>query len=296
MVASFEQFWASPLSVPVEELYDGIGLMQKHVEVGDAEVQDVYKGLHAYAAAPENFAPEVRAAIEATPQAFPQLSAQAVWGKVEFISDVPGKNDNKFTLGGGGLTTAALARLVEAAKETITIQSPYLVASDAAIDLFRRAVARGVRVRINTNSLASTDNLMAFSGYRSQRKHLLQLGFEITEFQPEPVAQRELLARLAAAHKTKPVAALHAKTMVVDHRVVYIGTFNFDPRSENLNTEAGAIIHDAKLAQSVEQAIALDMQPGNSWNAAKDDPDSHASFGKRSKVRLWQILPIKPLL
>jgi cardiolipin synthase C len=296
MGPSFEQFWASPLSVPVEQLYDGIGLMQKHVEVGDAEVQEVYRGLHAYAAAPENFAPEVRAAIEATPQAFLRLGAQTVWGKVEFISDLPGKNDNKFSLGGGGLTTAALARLVEGANETITIQSPYLVASDAAIELFHRAIARGVRVRINTNSLASTDNLMAFSGYRSQRKRLLELGFEITEFQPEPAAQRELLAHLAAAHKTKPVAALHAKTLVVDHQVVFIGTFNFDPRSENLNTEAGAIIHDARLASAVEQAIAVDMQAGNSWDAAKDDPDSHASFGKRSKVRLWQILPIKPLL
>jgi putative cardiolipin synthase len=296
VAASFEQFWASPLSVPVEELYDGLGLMQKHVEVGDAEVQEVYRALHAYAAAPENFAPEVRAAIEATPQAFPRLGAQTVWSKVEFISDLPGKNDNSFSLGGGGLTTAALAKLVDTAKQTITIQSPYLVVSDAALALFHRAVKRGVRVRINTNSLASTDNLMAFSGYRSQRKLLLKLGFEIHEWQPEPLAQRALLTRLAATHKTKPIAALHAKTMVVDQRVVYIGTFNFDPRSENLNTEAGAIIHDAKLAQTVEQAIALDMQPGNSWDAAKDDPDSHASFGKRNKVRLWQLLPIKPLL
>jgi cardiolipin synthase C len=46
----------------------------------------------------------------------------------------------------------------------------------------------------------------------------------------------------------------------------------------------------------VERAIELDMQPGNSWDAAKDDPDSHASFGKRGKVRLWQLLPLEPLL
>lgn len=294
--ASFEQFWASPLSVPVETLYDGLGLMQKHVEVDDAEVQDIYRYLRTYAAAPENFAPEVRTAIATTPEAFPRLSSQTVWSDVEFISDVPGKNDKTFSLGGGGLTTAALAHLVETAQASITIQSPYLVMSGAAIELFRRAVDRGVRVRINTNSLASTDNLMAFSGYRNQRTRLLQLGIEISEFQPEPVAQHEVLARLAAANKTKPIAALHAKTMVIDHRVVYIGTFNFDPRSANLNTEAGAIIHDARLAQAVEQAIAIDMQPGNSWDAAKDDPDSHASFGKRSKVRMWQLLPIKPLL
>jgi putative cardiolipin synthase len=296
VAASFELFWASPLSVPVEELYDGLGLMQKHVEVDDAEVQKVYRQLHAYAAVPANFAPEVRAAVEATPEAFPRLGAQTVWGRVEFISDAPGKNDNSFSLGGGGLATAALARLVEAAKETITIQSPYLVVSDAAVDLFRRAMSRGVRVRINTNSLASTDNLMAFSGYRSQRRRLLRLGFEIREFKPEPAAQSALLARLAAAHKTKPIVALHAKTMVIDRRVLYIGTFNFDPRSENLNTEAGAVIHDTQLARAVERAIELDMQPGNSWDAAKDDPDSHASFGKRSKVRLWQLLPLKPLL
>ena len=296
IAASFEQFWASPLSVPVEQLYDGVGLMQKHVEVGDAQVQEIYRQLHAYAAAPANFAPEVRAAIDATPEAFPRLTAQTVWGRVEFISDRPGKNDNSFSLGGGGLTTAALARLVDAAMESVTIQSPYLVASDAAIELFRRARARGVKVRINTNSLASTDNLMAFSGYRSQRKQLLELGFQIHEFQPEPAAQSALLAHLAAASKTQPIFGLHAKTMVVDHRVLYIGTFNFDPRSANLNTEAGAIIYDAQLARAVEQAIALDMQSGNSWDAAKDDPDSHASFGKRSKVRLWQLLPIKPLL
>jgi putative cardiolipin synthase len=281
VAASFELFWSSPLSVPVEQLYDGLGLMQKHVEVTDAEVQDIYRWLRAYAGAPENFAPEVRAAIAATPEAFPRLSAQTVWSKVEFVSDLPGKNDNSFSLGGGGLTTLALARLLDGAKESLTIQSPYLVASDTAIELLRRARARGVKVRINTNSLASTDNLMAFSGYRNQRKNLLKLGLEITEWQPKP---------------TRPISALHAKTMVVDHRVLYIGTFNFDPRSENLNTEAGAIIHDAQLARAVEQSIAIDMQPGNSWDAAKDDPDSHASFGKRSKVRLWQLLPLKPLL
>jgi cardiolipin synthase C len=296
VAGSFELFWASPLSVPVEMLYDGAGLMQKHVVVDDAQVQQVYRELHAYAAAPENFAPEVRAAIEAAPQAFPRLGAQAVWGRVDFISDLPGKNEQTFRLGGGGLATATLARLVEGARESLTIQSPYLVLSDAAIDLFSRAVARGVRVRINTNSLASTDNLMAFSGYRSQRAALLKLGFDIREFQPEPAARRELLARLAATHQTRPVFALHAKTLVVDHRVAFIGTFNLDPRSENLNTEAGAIIHDATLAQAVEHAMAADMQPGNSWDAARDDPDSHASFGKRSKAWLWQLLPITPLL
>ncbi len=296
MQASFENFWASELSAKVEELYDGLGLLQKNVRVKDDEIKKIYRELHAYANSPENFAPEVRAAVEAAPTAFARLTQQLVWGKVEFISDRPGKNENRVRLGGGGLTAAALARLVEGARDRIVIQSPYLVLSDRAMDLFRQIKARGVRVRINTNSLASTDNLPAFSGYRNQRDKLLEMGLEIFEYKPDPEVQRWLMQHSAAAKDKPPVFALHAKTMVVDSRIVYIGTFNFDPRSENLNTEVGVIIHNEALARAVEGAIETDMRPANSWNAASDLPDRHVPFAKRSKVRLLQLLPIKPLL
>ena len=296
MRASFERFWDSPLSVPVEELYDGLGLMQKRVTLTDAEVQQVYRELHAYAGAPENFAPEVRAAIDAMPRAFPALAAQIAWGPVEFISDTPGKNGQRLGLGGGGLTSAALARLVDDAREEVVIQSPYLVLSDAAMELFGRARARGVRVRISTNSLASTDNLQAFSGYRSQRRRLLKMGLEIREYRPDPAVQREVMQRYAALKDEAPVFALHAKTLVVDSQVAYIGTYNLDPRSENLNTEVGVVVHDAALARAVRATIETDMAPANSWNPATDDPDQYVSLAKRSKVRFWQLMPIKPLL
>lgn len=67
---AFNQFWASPLSAPVEALYDGLGIIQKHVSVKDAEIQKIYANLHAYAENPENFSPENRKAILETPQAF----------------------------------------------------------------------------------------------------------------------------------------------------------------------------------------------------------------------------------
>lgn len=293
---NFEGFWRSTLSVKVEDLYDGIGLMQSNVSVSTQEIRQIYSDLHKYAKSPENFAPEVRAAIAATPAAFARLSGQMTWGKVEFISDRPGKNDNKVRLGGGGQTTAELARLIMGAKQGITIQSPYLVLSDEAIDLFRQTVARGIKVRINTNSLASTDNLPAFSGYRNQRDRLLKMGLQIYEYKPDPDVQRKLMQRTVATTRKAPVFALHAKTLVIDSKTVYIGTFNFDPRSENLNTEVGAIIHDEKLARAVEHAIETDMAPGNSWNAARDNPDQYVSLAKRSKARLYQLLPIKPLL
>ncbi|OQX17125.1 MAG: phospholipase D family protein [Desulfobulbaceae bacterium A2] len=296
MGESFNNFWNSELSVPVETLYDGLGLMQKNVRVTAEEVANIYRDLHDYAKMPENFAPEVVSAISRVPHAFPHLAGQVVWGRVDFISDVPGKNANRFRLGGGGLSTAALANLVDSAEKNIVIQSPYLVLSEEAVALFKSAIGRGVRVRINTNSLASSDNLQASSGYRNQRDALLALGMNLYEYKPDPETRNTLL-KSALTDKIKlPAFALHAKTMVVDSKIVYVGTYNLDPRSENLNTEVGVIMHSDALACAVEAAIETDMLPANSWNAATDDPDQFVSFGKRSKVRFWQLLPIKPLL
>ena len=296
MQSHFETFWASGLSVPVETLYDGLGLMQMNVRVDDDQVKRVYRELHEYERSPQNFDAEIRLAIEATPSSLERLAQQMRWTEVEFISDKPGKNDNRSQLCGGGQTSAALARLLQGAQQRVVIQSPYLVPSADAVALLRQVRERGVAVRISTNSLASTDNLPAFSGYRNLREQLLAMGLQIHEYRPAPQVQQQLVLRLSAASRSAPVFALHAKTMVVDGKTVYIGTFNFDPRSENLNTEVGVIIHDEALARAVEAAIETDMAPGNSWNAATDDPDQHASQAKRSKVRVYQALPIKPVL
>lgn len=84
--------------------------------------------------------------------------------------------------------------------------------------------------------------------------------------------------------------------MVVDKKTVYIGTFNFDQRSQNLNTEVGVIVQNENLAKNVQSAIETDMQTENSWNAATVNPDQYVSSAKRSKVLLLQLTPIKPLL
>ena len=294
--ASFERFWTSPLTVPVEERYDGIGLMKKNVKVTSREVQEVYQELNRYAADDANFSPAIRATIEAIPKKFPDIARQLRWTTARFLSDTPGKNDSRFSLEGGGRTTAALAAVLQSAQQEVLIESPYLVLSEPALQEFEKLRARGVRVRICTNSLASTDNLQAFSGYRNQRTQLLRLGIEIHEYRPDPAVRMQVMQRFVQLRQEAPVFALHAKTLVVDGAVVFIGTYNLDPRSENLNTEAGVVIEDAAVADGVVRNIVTDMRPENSWNAAKDDPDQFAGFAKRSKVRLWQMLPIKPLL
>jgi putative cardiolipin synthase len=256
MRSSFESFWSSPSSVPVESQFDGMGLMQKNVRVDDAAVQRAWRDLHAYARSPENFAPEVRAAIAAAPAVFARLAQEVRWVDAEFIADAPGKNDGKSGLAGGGRSTAQLARLLEGAQRKVLIQSPYLVPSDEAMALLRRLRERNVQVRISTNSMASTDNLPAFSGYRNRRDELLALGVEVFEYKPDPQVQRQLMQRAAplrtAPPQEPPIFSLHAKSLVVDGRSAYVGTFNFDPRSQNLNTEVGVIVRDESLAREVE--------------------------------------------
>ena len=294
--ASFERFWQSPLSVPVQERFDGMGLMKKNVQVDSAEVQAVYRELQRYAADDANFTPAIRASIRGIAQEFPRLSQSLHWTRARFLSDVPGKNDNRFALDGGGRTTAALAQLLEGARREVLIESPYLVLSDPAFEVFRALRARGVRVRICTNSMASTDNLQAFSGYRNQRRQLLALGLEIHEYRPDPAVRQSIMQRNAVLRRAAPVFALHAKTLVIDRERAFIGSFNLDPRSQNLNTEVGVLIHDVRTAAAVAAAIDTDMLPVNSWNAASDDPDRYASRGKRAKTRFWQLLPLQPVL
>jgi putative cardiolipin synthase len=295
MRTSFDKFWGSRFTARVEDLYDGFGVLQKNVSVSNAEVQTIYREMHNYAASKEHFEPEIRAVIASIPTRFPELTQQLSWGRVDFISDEPGKNDGKSGLGGGGLSTKALADLLDGARRDVIIQSPYVVLSDAALEVFKRARARGVRVRIHTNSLASTDNIQAFSGYRNQRADLLRLGLEVFEFKPDSTVQQEIMQRYSEFQDEAPIFALHAKTLVVDEQIVYIGTYNLDPRSENLNTEVGVVIHDPTQAKAVAAAIERDMSPANSWKA-QDDPDQFAPRLKRVRASLYQLLPIKPLL
>ena len=96
-------------------------------------------------------------------------------------------------LGGGGESTQLLIDAVRDAKSSVLIQSPYLIMPEGGIELFKQLVDRGVRIRISTNSLASTDNIQAFSGYYGQRDDLLEAGVELYEFNPHPAIEYELI-------------------------------------------------------------------------------------------------------
>jgi len=287
--ASFERFWNSPLAVPVEQQLQGERL-----------TADVVAGhhtwLHDYAQDPENYTLRIRGILDSLDVKFSHLSDHLVWCDTRVISDEPGKNDGNLGLKGGGTTTMALERALEDATTRVTIQTPYVVLTDEAISLFAGLVRRGVQVRIVTNSLASTDNLQAYSGYHKKRDALLAAGIELHEFRPYPMVQYRLNERHAELKQHNPVFALHAKTMVIDGESLFIGTFNLDPRSANLNTEIGVQIESPLLARQVEARIEQDMRAQNSWAPLTDNPDDQATLGKRIQLWFWELLPLEPVL
>jgi len=317
----FEEFWASNTSINIEQLIQNPYSLDadsepeddwgheieanveeaklKLADITQTTIQKKYKELHDYANSKTNYLPEVRASIQDIDIEMKNIIESSYWLDAAFISDKPGKNNTWFnySLGGSGDSTLALAELIKSAKNNIVIQSPYLILSDEAWKLFEETLSRGVSIKINTNSLSSSDNLPAYSGYSSQVDELLEAGIEIYEYRHDAKRRQELVKRYTQyKNKALPIFSLHAKTMVVDDNIVFVGTFNLDPRSENLNTEVGIIAKDPELALAVKREIEIDMEPGNSWNVRLEGHNNDTSIFKRSKLFLWKLLPIDPIL
>jgi len=290
---SFESFWESEFSVPITDLVDE---EQLKIAKDSVAIAASFERLHEYACNPENFWPAIRNRIESFQQTIELMkqSDEFYWvDSVEFVSDDPGKNDGTQGLGGGGISTTRLIELVKNAKHTIDIQSPYLVTSELSRGLFKEAVSRGVKIRILTNSLPSTDNLEAFAGYQKDREALLNTGVRIFEFKPDAAIRKQIMTdELQGTIDYTPVFGLHSKSMVIDGEITVIGTFNLDPRSANLNTECITIIHSKPVTDEVAAGMEKEFLPENAWETTLDfNPDNKVPRIKRLKTWTRKIVP-----
>ena len=120
---------------------------------------------------------------------------------------------------------------------------------------------RHVRVRVLTNSLASNDMLAAHSGYAKTRRRLLENGMELYELRPDTDAFRSGWSLLSGGSR----AALHAKAMAFDREAVFIGSFNLDPRSAVINTEAGLYIESLEFTERLTAYMATGVVLANSF-------------------------------
>ncbi len=288
---SFNEFWQHSLSVPVTNL-----LADKATEETLQKQAPNFQKLHQYACNPKNFLPEVRAQIEAMPVAFKKAvdDGDVHWlDNIEYVSDAPGKNDGTVFLGGSGITTERLITLLKQAKKSVVIQTPYLITTDLSRDIFKTLVDNGVEIKILTNSLASNDNLEAFSGYQRDRDALLKTGVNIYEFKPDAqIRQKVMSQEMSIQLEQAPIFGLHAKSMVIDDNLTVIGTFNLDPRSANLNTESVVVIPSIAIAKKVKGAMVVEMQPENAWEVTLDwNPDHQVDLTKRLKVKSRIVVP-----
>jgi len=146
---------------------------------------------------------------------------------------------------------------IRRARSEVSITSPYFVPGEGGLEVIAEVYGRGVRMSIVTNSLAATDEPLVHTAYRRYRPRLLRLGVDLYELSSSRARASVRLGLLGS--KT---GQLHAKTAVIDRRILFIGSMNFDPRSDLLNTEIGLFIDSPELAQQVLKLTEALKQQG----------------------------------
>jgi len=154
------------------------------------------------------------------------------------------------------LLLSDLLRIMGRPRASFDLVSPYFVPGDNGTAALVGLAREGVTVRVLTNSLASTDVAFVHAGYAKRRCELLRAGVRLYEVKPSNEdAEKAARQTLGASATTR----LHAKTFASDGRRIFIGSFNFDPRSAHLNTEMGLIIESPSLAGQLSRAFADDV-------------------------------------
>lgn len=146
---------------------------------------------------------------------------------------------------------------IRRAREEVVVLTPYLIPGRTGLESIRESREHGVKFSVITNSLAASDVPAVHTGYRRYRHELLRMGVELYELSPVRVTRS---LRLGLFGQTS--ASLHAKAAVIDRRTVFIGSLNFDPRSEMLNTELGLIVYSPALAVQALKLMNLVKQQG----------------------------------
>lgn len=248
----FDLFWNSPQVYPIESLVPS--------DVPDAALRERFETMTSPITTPTPEAADSEdllgySALGHDLAARPDFVA-LTWSRAEAFSDPPGKVLSS-AAAGEPLTDAArdtvlfnVRRLVRAAKDEVFETMPYLIPGREGMQSIRLLRERNVRFSIVTNSLAASDEPLVHSGYRRYRRELLSLGVELYELSPRRTANAVRFGTLGSVG-----GRLHGKLAVVDRKAVFVGSMNFDPRSDARNTELGLIIFSPAIARQVQGLI-----------------------------------------
>nr|WP_298412710.1 phospholipase D family protein [uncultured Halomonas sp.] len=231
-----------------------------------------------------------------------------VWAPTKLLSDDPAK----------GLGEAPrknhlidqISGIIRDSERSLDIVSGYFVPTRRGTQLLTDLADRGVKVNVLTNSLAATDVAMVHAGYAKWRKPLLKAGVSLFEMQS---SVKNAPPSASPAPFSSSSSSLHAKTFALDGETLFIGSFNFDPRSATFNTELGFLIEDPSVAQALNRTfeekiparayqVKLDDEGDLYWLSRVDsqtrryDTEPDTSWWKRQSVKFFALLPIDWLL
>jgi putative cardiolipin synthase len=287
----FDRYWASGSAYPVDRL---LPPAERPLRISMEEERA------------EVFVDAVRKSDFA--RALLQARLPFEWGRAQLVSDDPAKG-----LGNAAesaLLPPKLGELLGEPRSEVELVSAYFVPAQST-ELFTSMAKRGVRVTVLTNALEATDVAVVHAGYAKRRKALLEAGvalYELKRLSPQSQSARGFVGGSGSS-----ASSLHAKTFAVDRARVFVGSFNFDPRSANLNTEMGILIDSPALAQRIASRFETGI-PERSYEVrlsdegelywierrgherVRHDIEPGTSFWQRAAVRFMSLLPIDWLL
>jgi cardiolipin synthase C len=290
----FDRYWNSPSTVPIATIVKR--------PYGAADLAAILTRLRDEIAAADYPYP-IDEDLDGLAARADELRNNLVWAHGQIIADDPeavtrGKASDE-------VVTFIRERVARLTKELL-IETPYFVLPARAQATVKTLHERKVRVRVLTNSLASNDMLAAHSGYAKTRRPLLENGMELYELRPDTDEFRSGWSPLSG----RSPAALHTKAMAFDREAVLIGSFNLDPRSAVINTEASLYIESPELAERLRAYMKTGVVPANSYRVLLDPNDGiiwetvmdgqtvryrdepGAGFRRRFVANLLKLLPI----
>lgn len=248
---SFHQYWSAPISYDIETL----------VKFDKGSNTDFVSGLDKLRT---NEKSDLRSSISIYKSAIEDSSIDTDllnkripfrWTDMQFLSDDVGKLNKSISPDTN--LVQQLRTLLGSPSKKLTIISSYFVPTTDGVDTLVQLADSGIEIKILTNSFDATDVTAVHSGYSQWRPKLLKAGIKIYEL--KSTASEENRDNKLWKARSQSSTSLHAKTFAIDEHQVFIGSYNVDPRSANINTEMGVIINDDELARQLHEALGNDL-------------------------------------
>jgi putative cardiolipin synthase len=195
------------------------------------------------------------------------MARQAQAGEALLVADAPAHEDPAAAEELPNQLARVLIEWIDRARSELILVSAYLIPTPALEAAVERAEGRGVQVRILTNSLRSNNHTAAHAVYRRHIRRIMNHGADLHEVR----ARAKDRARYMQVPVDDKKLGLHAKFLLIDEDVSFIGSPNLDPRSLHLNTEIGILVHSRAFNRRLRQALAIDFERRNAWHLQKTD-------------------------